>query len=216
MIGPDWFFGYDVALELLFAIITMIVAIQGFRIYKATLQKQPLYLAWSFLLISISNIIQSIINFLIITELNENVSQIVKIESITLFNNIGIYTHMFFMIVGLSILTFMTLKTKEIRGLILIPILALTGTFLSINPFYFYNVITSILLITITWYYINNYLKNKKTNTLMIAIAFLFLLFGSIHFLFAVNHSLFYAIGNILELVAFSLVLVNFVRVRKR
>lgn len=216
MIGPDWFFGYDVVLEFLFAVITMIVAVQGFKIYKATLQKQPLYLAWSFLLISISNIIQSIINFLIITKLNENISQIVKIKSITMFNNIGIYTHMFFMLVGLSILTFMTLKTKEIRGLILITILSLASVFLSANPFLIYNVMTSILLITIVLYYIKNFLKNKKTNTLLIAIAFTFLLFGSIHFLFAVNHGLFYAIGNILELVAFSLVLINFVRVKKR
>ena len=216
LLSPDWFFGYDVILEILFAIITFVVAMLGFKVYKATSQKQSFYLAWAFLLISISNILQSTLNLLILTKLNEPICAAIKIQSVTAFNILGTYIHMFFMIIGLAVLTFMTLKSKDIRGLIVITGLSLIAVFLSANSIYIFYAVSSLLLIIISWYFAKNFLKNKKTKTLLIAIAFLFLLFGSIHFLFAVNHQLFYVIGHILELIAYSLVLSNFFMVLKR
>ena len=216
LLSPTWFFGYDIVLEISFAIITFIVAMLGFKVYKATSQKQPLYLAWAFLFISISNILLSILNLLILTKLNENICGTIKIHSVTTFNTIGIYINMFFMIIGLALLTFMTLKSKDIRGLIVITGLSLIAVFLSANALYMFYAVSSLLLITISGYFIKNFLKNKKTKTLLIAIAFLFLLFGSVHFLFAVNHQLFYVIGHFLELIAYSLVLINFFMVLKR
>lgn len=216
LLSPDWFFGYDVLLEFLFAIVTFIVALLGFRIYHRTSQKQPLFLAWGFLLISISNILQSILNFLAITELNENVCGVINLQSITVFNTVGTYLHMFFMVLGLAVLSFMTLRSDDLRGLFLIAILSLLAVFFSANPLYFFYVVSSLLLLFISWFFIRNFLQNKQTKTLLVAIAFLFLLFGSVHFLIAVNHQLFYVVGHFLELVAYGLVLTNFFMVKKR
>ena len=70
-------------------------------------------------------------------------------------------------------------------------------------------------MIFITWHFIKNYMNKKHPNTLLIALAFLFLLFGSFHFLISVDHQLFYAIGHILELFAYLLILLNLYLVRK-
>lgn len=215
-LSPDWFFGYDIVLEILFAIVTFIVSLLAFKVYKSTSQKQAFYLGWSFMLISISNIFQSIINFLIITKLNENICGVIRIQSVEAFNAAGMIIHMFFMIAGLSVLAFMTLRLEDYRGLVLIAGLALIAVFLSANPLYMFYAVSSLLLVIISWYFIRNFLRNKQTKTLLIAIAFLFLLFGSVHFLFSVNHALFYAIGHFLELIAYSLVLSNFFMVLKR
>lgn len=215
-VAQNWIFGYDVLLEVLFAVITLMVAILAFKVYRATRHKQPFFLAWAFLLISISNIFQSILNFLIYTKINENICEIMKIQSIQNFNTVGIYINMFFMVIGLSTLTFMTLKTNDIKGLYLIVGLSLIAVFFNQNPLLMFYLIASILLVIISVYFIKNYLHNKKTKTLLIAIAFIFMLLGNIHFLFAVNHQLFYVIGHFLELVAYSLVLSNFFMVLKR
>ena len=216
MLTPQGFFGFEVLLEMLFAIIIFIVATMGFKIYRITSQSQAFYLSWAFLLIGISKVFESILNILIITKLNENICQVAKINSVHMFNNIGMYIHILFMIVGLSLLTFMTFKSEEIRGFLLIVGLSLISIFVSNNILYSFFTISSFLLIIVSWFFIKNYLRHKNTKTLLIGIAFLFLLFGNIHFLFAVNHSLFYIIGLVLELIAYGLILSNFFMVLKR
>lgn len=216
MISPEWFVGYDVILEFIFAVVTFVIAIFGFKIYKETSQKQPFYLALGFMLIGISNIIQSIVNILIISELNETTSLITQLTEITSFNLFGLYVHMTFMLLGLSLLAFMTLKTKNIRALILLMGLTLFSLILSTNHVVMFYTLSALLLLSISEYYIEHFFKNKQTKTLLIAIAFVLLLFGSIRFLFEINHQSFYFIGHIIELIAYILVLSNLFMVLKR
>jgi len=214
--APQWFYGYDVGFELLFAVITIIVAIFAYRIYKATNQNYAKYLSIAFFLIGLSNIFQSIINFLILTKLNENICGFVKIQSVAYFNTIGAYIHMILFLIGLVYLVFMTFKSENKTILTLLVLVSLLSMFLSSNILYTFYLLSSIYLIIISLYFIRNYLKNKKTQTLLIAVAFLFLLFGSIHFLFSVNHQLFYAIGHLLEFIAYVLIFTNLIMVRKK
>ena len=216
MLSPSWFLGYDVVLEFIFAAITLTVASLGFRIYKKTSQKQAFYLAWAFMLMGISNLIQSVVNLLIISELNETTSLVTQLTEITSFNLFGLYVHMTFMLLGLSLLAFMTLKTKNIRALVLLIGLTLLSLILSKNHVVMFYALSALLLLTISEYYIKNFFKNKQTKTLLIAIAFVLLLMGSIRFLFVINHQSFYFIGHLIELVAYILVLINFFMVLKR
>lgn len=214
--SPPWFFGIDVLLELAFAVICLIVAIFSFRMYKQTGQRLIRYFGLSFFLISISYFIQSFINFLIVSELNENVCYAIKFESVTLFNEIGILTHIFFMTIGLSLLLYTTLKDRRLRTLWLILSLALSSIYFSQNTLYMFFLISTIFLAFISWHYLQNYFHHRLTRTLLVALAFIFLLFGSVHFLISVNHQLFYAIGHILELFAYIFVLLNLYLVHKK
>lgn len=214
--APTWFFGYDIALELIFAIVSLVVSIFAFKIYKATDQKPVKLFGTSFLFISLSYFMQSLFNFLIISKLNEQVCVIVKMQSVYLFDTIGMFTHMIFMIVGLVILTYMSFKSEKKSLLMLLLVISLLSIFLSRNKLYMFFLFSSIYLIFIAWHFISNYLRNKQKKTLLIAIAFLFILFGNIHFLFSVSHQLMYAIGHILELLAYLLILWNFYLVLKK
>ena len=60
---PKWFFGYGVAFELIFAIITLAVALYSFKVYKLSNQNQPKLFGIAFLFFSISYFIQSILLF---------------------------------------------------------------------------------------------------------------------------------------------------------
>ena len=98
--SPSWFFGYDVALEFAFAVISITVAILAFQIYKKTLRKQIRIFGISFLFISISYFMQSVLNYLIITKANEQICAAIKINSIAAFNNAGIMIHIFFLTIA--------------------------------------------------------------------------------------------------------------------
>lgn len=214
--SPSWFFGYDVALELMFAVVTLVVSLFAFRIYRATNDNQIKLFGTAFSLISVSYFIQSIFNFMIVSTLNENVCSFLKIESMEFFDSLGIYFHVLFMTIGLVLLTYMTFKSKKPKILFLLLAISLIAIFLGSNLLYNFFLISSIFLSFLSLHFMSNYLKNKQVKTLLIAIAFLLLLFGSLHFILSVDHSLFYALGHILELLAYILIFTNFYLVRKK
>ena len=215
-LSPDWFFGWDVVLELSFAIITMIVAFFALQVFRSTSQRQVKLLGISFLFFSASYFIQSVFNFLVFSEANEMVCSALNINSIAMFNLLGIYTHILFMTLGLVILVYMTFKTDKKRILWLLISTSILAILLSQNTLYLYFLFASIYLLFISWHFILNYFENKQKKTLLTATAFLFLLFGNIHFIFSVNHQLFYVIGHFLELVAYILILANLFLVLRR
>ena len=213
---PKWFFGYDVILELAFAVITLIVSIYAFKIYKLSGQRQSKLFGIAFLFISVSYFIQSFLNFTIISKLNQNICTILKINSVNVLNSIGLYAYSLFFIAGLITLAYMTLGVKSAKIYSLSIIVIISSLLLTSNELYLFYFLSSVLLAYIFAHYFVNYLNNKKLNTLLVLIAFAFLLFGNIHFIFSVNHGLYYAIGHFLELVAYMLILVNLVLVVKK
>ena len=215
-LSPIWFYGYDVGLEVAFAIISLVVSIFAFRIYKKTSSRPVKLFGISFLLISISYFIESLLNLMIFFSLHRDVSTMMIISTIAAFEELGLFIHVIFMTIGLCILTYTTIKDKRLRFLWLILALTLLGIFASANTMYVFFLFASILLLFISWHFIVNFMKNRQTTSLLVAIAFIFLLFGKIHYLFSVNHQLFFAIGHILEFFAYVLILVNLYLVLKK
>lgn len=203
---PKWFFGYDIALELALAVITLIVSLYAFKIYKLSEQRQSKLFGIAFLFFSISYFIQSFLN----------ICRIIKINNINIVNSIGVYTHINFFIIGLVTLTYMTLKIKSMKTYSLLLITMLLSLLFSANKIYLFYLLSSILLIYIIIHYFINYLKNKKPKALLVLIAFAFLLFGNIHFIFSINYGLYYVIGHFLELIAYLLILIDLILVVRK
>jgi hypothetical protein len=212
---PDWFFGYNVILEFFFAITALAVALYSFKVYRLSNQEQPRLFGIAFLLFSISYFIQSILNYLIITNAAQAICDCISIPSLFLFNAIGIYVHMFFFVIGLVTLAYMTLKTKNITTYVLLLSTLLLSFFVVENKIPWFYMISSLLLVFISLHYLFNFIKNKRTKTLLVFIAFMLLLFGHTHFIFSVNHTLYYVLGHFLELFAYILILINLLLVIK-
>jgi hypothetical protein len=215
-LSPEWFYGYDAGFELAFALISLVVALFAFKIYRKTSQRLVRLFGFSFLLISISYFIESILNYLIVRFLNGQMPVVQKLTSIAGFEYIGILTHIVLMTIGLSILFYATLKEKRLRILWFLILIALSAILFNENTLYMFYLVSTIYLIFISWHFILNYLRNRQVKTLLIAAAFVFLLFGSFHFLISVNHQLFYVIGHILEFFAYAFILVNFYLVQRQ
>lgn len=213
---PQWFFAYGIIFEIAFAIIALTVSVYAFKVYKLSNQKPSKYFAIGFLFISINYFLQSFLNILISSKLASNICGFMKIQGINTLNLYGIYLHMFFFVIGLITLAYMTLKLESKKTYFLLIIIALLSIVFAADKVYMFYIIASVLLIFIAWHYLENYLKNKQFKTLIILIAFLFLLFGNLHFIFAVNHGLYYVVGHFLELVAYVLILINLLWVFKK
>ncbi len=214
--SPFWFNGYDVGLEIVFAVISLVIAIFAVRLYWKTDQRQIKFFSLAFLFIGLSYLIESVFNYLIITRTAESVCRAVSIESVEIFNALGAYAHMFFKIIGFVILVYLTIRTENRRVLWLLLITSLLVIFLSINPIFVFYLLSSIYLIFITWYYADNYQKNRQLRSLLVVVAFLFLLFSSVHFLIAENYEMFYVIAYVLEFLAYTFILANLYLVLKK
>lgn len=214
-IVPHWFAGYNAILEMMFFVITLLVGAYALKVYQLSGQRQSKLFGISFLLISAAYFVQSILNFAASYSMAEGCSM-QSMTAVHSLSNFGIYAHMILFMTGLITLAYMTLKIKGIKayGLFLAAILAVL--LLSSNKLYFFYALSSILLIYISFYYLRNYLKSRKISALIIFAAFLFLLFGKIHFIFSIDHGTFYVAGHLLEFVAYTLILINLVTAIRR
>lgn len=213
---PNWFFGYGMAFELIFAIITLAVSWYSFQIYKLSEDKHSKYFGFAFLFFSISYFIQFILNIAILFELNEKIINLIEIKDIITLDIFYTLTHMILFTLGLVTLCYMILNIKNKKvyaGMILISLLFILFSVVKINLFY---VLSSVLLLFISFYYLRNYIKNTNSKTILMVIAFFCLLIGHLHFIFLMNHQIYYIIGSFLELIAYILILINLLRVIKK
>jgi hypothetical protein len=214
---PAWFLGYDVILQFVFALITLIVSYYAYKIYRIIGKEQLKIFSASFLFISLSYLIYSFLNFVFFRELTERTADLmVEFSSVTLLHNISLYACIVFFILGLVTLTYMTLRIKSQKTYFLLLILTLVPLLFCFNTLSLFYILSSILILYVFVYYLVHYLKNKQFRNLLVPVAFALLFFGNVHFLFSINHGLFYVIGYALSLVAYILILVNLIMVVKK
>ena len=208
---PQWFFGFDVVFGLIFLVITLLVALYAFRVYKLSGQRNAKLLGTGFMFISTSYLLQTIINFAILERLEENSSGMMNIWKILILQNIGMYAHTIFFMMGLITLTYMTLKVENAKLYWLLFISIIISLSFSTNYLYLFYIMSCILMLFIVWHYLRHYLEHKDRYTMIILAAFILLLFSEIHFFVSLNHQFFYVLGRFLELVAYILILINLV-----
>ena len=214
--SPEWFFGYDIILELIFMVIILTVSYYSLKIYKLSGQREAKLFSLAFFFIAASYFIQSVVIFSIISTLNQSISLALKVMRVESINITGFFLQRFLFLLGLVTLVYMILKIKDKKLYFLLVLLTLIPLLFSPNMSYTFYLLSSIFLVYVTSHYLVNYIRHKQKKTLLVLAAFSFLLFGSIHFLISVNHSLFYVIGHFLEFIAYTLILINLILVIKK
>ncbi len=213
---PIWFFGYEVSLELIFALITLVLSIYSFRIFRLSEQRQTKFFGLAFAFISASYFLQSFVSLRMI--LNENINEVLSLVEISTINNLGLRLHMMFFLMGLVTLAYMTFKVKSGKTYAFMLILVVAAIMMSSYVVYLFHLLSTILLAYVLTYYLFNYRRKKKRKrrSLLIIIAFAFLLIGSMDFFFSFSTSMYYVIGHMLELVAYLIILINLITVLRK
>ncbi|MBN1792773.1 hypothetical protein JW826_03755 [Candidatus Woesearchaeota archaeon] len=212
---PNWFLGYDVFLEFTFAAITLLASIMAFKVYSISGQPQARLFGAGFLLISLSYLVQAVLNLFILTEINEAIDNVIELVTITQVNGMGVWTHMILFLSGLAMLTYMTLNSRNWRLYVLTLALLMVAVWLSSSRLYAFYILSMVLLAFTALHYLLNFLLHKRVQTFIVFLAFLLLLFGSVHFTLSLVHSVEYVIGHLAALVAYTLILINLVMVWK-
>jgi len=208
-VTPEWFFGYDIFLEVLFAVIALLVCFYAWKIYKITDENHLRLFSWSFLFIGLSYVAQSLLNFIVLVKLDDDITGVINLQSVYLLSLFGMYLHSILFLMGLLILTYVSLKVDNLRVFTLLVLIIFSSLYFSPYKTFSLYMLSSMLLVFISYYYLTTFWNNRKTTTLMVLIAMILLFIGNVSFIFATDKALYYVVGHILELIAYLLVLVN-------
>lgn len=208
-VSPNWFFTYSIILEIIFAVVTLIVSYYAFKVYKLTDKKPARLFSTAFVFICLSYVIQAMLNIIILWKLADQVVSMINLRDAALLNLFGLYAHALFFIIGLIILAYIQFKADDIKIAFLMTALVVTSIMFTWNKLMLFYMLATIILIFISFNYFLNYIRHRTPSTLLVLIAMIFLLFGALHYFFAVDHELYYVIGHILEFLAYSMILIN-------
>jgi len=206
---PQWFFGYGIALELIFAAITFIVAVYAFKMYKLSYEKSCQVLGAGFLLISAAYATWSLVNIYFFLTLR-NLGY-VSLDEITSLGVFGVYAYVIFSILGLTTLVYLTLKTKSYRVFSTIATLSLLVFIFAAQKALAFYFVSSFLILLVFIHYFKEYSRGKKKSTFLLMIAFLFLLISNLDFTLATIQDVHYVVGHVLSLFAYILIFSSFI-----
>jgi hypothetical protein len=209
---PNWFFGVDIALELLFAILTLAIALYSFKIYKLSEQRELKFLGISFSFFSLSYLFWALNNLFLLSVLGDE-SRELSLKDIGFYNHIGIYLYLSALILGVVTLFYTTLKTESKRTYLMLVILTSTTFIFSLNRATSLYTVLAIFFLFIFAHYFRECRKTKnkltKRNTLAMGLLFL----GSIAFIYAPSYYSNYVIVHLLHGIAYSLLISSLVSV---
>ncbi len=225
-IVPEGFLKFSIAMQILFALVSFLVAYFSFKIYNLSRQREIKLFGISFLLISCSYILWAIIHLSIVSD---SLIKLVKLTTPNLarLGLIAVSLHVTLFIIGLLTLAYINLKIKRgkvfylITGLSMITLIAPLIIVKTIyEPVEFQSLMTiligsrilSIFLLTfIIFNYFEEYIKNKNKKTLMVWIAFSLLLLSNTDFILSLAYYQAYIMGNILEFMAYVFILISLI-----
>lgn len=218
--APLWFIQSEIGIQLLFFVVTLLVALYSYRVYRIARQKNSFYFAAGFLSISVAYLIQSIFNFLLLRSVHTtDVLSFMaghEVQSNLVLSVFIVFFHMVFMVTGFSILSYLTLKQRNIKSFWLMVLLSVSGLLFAADMSLIFYVIIAILLSFITIQYKKRFTKKPNPDTFMVFLSFGMIFLGSIQLALSSTLSALYISGHIVTLAGYLLLLVNLMRVVKK
>lgn len=213
-IVPSWFFGLGIILEIIFALIAFAVAITAFKVYRISCQNEFRLFGFSFASISASYILIALINLLVVSEISEGMEEL-SLSQITTLSLFGLYLHILLFVFGLTILCYTTLKLNNSRILILFIFMELFLILLSGNKAFAFFLMSALFLSFLIAHYASEYFARRNPRTLSILFSFIILLVARGALILSTMNYSGYVLSHILELIAYSIILVNLVPLLK-
>lgn len=205
-IVPQWFFGFDVVLQLLFGVATLAVALYSFHIYSLSREKQCQTLGAGFLCVSLAYFVWAGVSLLFWMQ---NGSGQISLDQLTRTALIGVFAYLFLSLIGLSILVQLTFPSRPKRLFPLVATLALLVLIFSANKSLAFYFVSAFLTFFVLVHYVQEYVRSRRTTTFLVMLGFAFIFLGMLDFTLATVHGVHYAIGHVLLLVGYMLVMAS-------
>ena len=218
--SPKWFWGKDIFIDSIAAFVLILIAVFVTRYYRIKKSRNYLYFAISFYLMALSFLSKILINFTIYYQvLHTQVIGSIQYTQIILKSSeilaiSGLFFYRLLTLVGLFMLYSIYEKQSK-ANILLMAFFIITSVFFSKEEYYIFYILSFIFLGIISNRYYQNYKKNKKKETAMLAASFAVITLSQVLFIFVNFARYLYVAGEIMQLIGYVILLVTFVSVLK-
>ncbi|MCF7799128.1 hypothetical protein K9M74_04450 [Candidatus Woesearchaeota archaeon] len=215
---PLWFGVTKIIIQLIFALVTLLVAFFSYKVYKLSRQRPTFLFGLGFIALSSAYFIEALFNYLLLqgVQTQHLFPAAIGVAQPLQLSIFVVSLQMLLMITGLSLLSYVTLKERGAKIFLLILSMSLVGIVMSAHVGLTFYIITSIFLLFITAQYFQRHARKPTKNSLMVFMGFGLLFLGNVQLAFAQSLSLLYISGHFISLFGYLLLLVNLLRVVKR
>ncbi len=214
--APVWFGASKIIMQLIFSLVTFFIALFAYKVYKISRQRSSLLFGLAFVSVSFAYFIEAVFNYFLLSGVQSmRLLSSVGLSMRTTFqlSFIAVGLHTILMILGLTLLSYVTLKERGIKIFLLLFLLSLTALIMSTHLGITFYTITSIYLLFITLQYYQHHTQKPSLNSLLIFLSFGLLFLGNLQLAFATTLNWLYLAGHFISLVGYLLLLASFFRV---
>lgn len=217
IIPPSWFQWKDIFIDIISVIVLFWIVFFSLRSYKINHNKNYLALALSFSLLALSFILRILINFLIYDEFLEiqqlnHLELSVHVQSITTLVFLAVLFYRVFQLLGLYTL-YLIYDRQSKPTVFLFTSLLLVLTYFTNNTYYIFHLTSFFLLLFITRYFFQQYKQQKRPLTLLLVYGLSTITLSHVVFSFVQINPLYYAFGEIVQLLGYTILLFTFIKV---
>lgn len=199
-------------MELIFTIVTSILAVKAFKVYRIIDTDKVKFFFLGFFQIAIAYILLLGLNILTFISLKLQfvptqyvASQVTATMPIGFsLYHLGLLLHLLLLISGIVTLMFMTFNISNVKVYGMLQLTVLIVLLSSYRIIYLFHLLALVYLAYIAAYYYKNFKQKGHKTSLIIFLAFIFLLLGRAQFMF-MHAPIFFILGNVLELIGYIL-----------
>jgi hypothetical protein len=219
--SPQWFYGKDIIIDVVAIFVLTLIAIFALKFYKIDrTNKNYLYIAVSFILMSVAFLFKIMTNFTIyyLVQEVERIGFITvaypEFEPTETLFFIGFLVYRILTLFGLYLL-FAIYQKQQKQTIFFIIYLIMISTYFTQQAYYVFHITSLILLALIVMQYFRNYKENKHSTTRLLGYSFSLIALSQVIFIFAGLNSLLYVTAEIVQLAGYIALLFTFFRVLK-
>ncbi len=219
--GPQWFYGVDSFFDLFTIITALLIAFFSFKAYHFTKEKKYFFFSLSFLLLALAFVVKIVMYICIyMSMVGKVIGPFVFIVhdklAFLLFKYYGMLGFIILMLFAMLILAIVALRIKDIKVILLLTFFTLLIAFQAVHSVALFHLVTTFLLIFITYHFFSNHLQKKGVRSMLVALSFLMVFISQILFIFSTMNSIQYFIGECFQLAGFILLLITFIMITTR
>ncbi len=211
---PTWFFSYDIILNLIFGLITFAVGYAAWKIYELIDDPTSRTFSIGFMFITFSYWLHALFSGILFTKLK--FQGVIPLSSYDFFSSGANFFHIILFLLGAITLVYMTLQKRSKRLYALLCALTFIPVVFAQYNLYLFHVYAAILLGYVFYHYIQQYREQNHKPKTLVLIAFGILFLNNVNFILATNSGTYYIVSDIVNLVAYILILISLIRVRRK
>ena len=169
-------FGIGAISEIVFAVITLLIGLYSFKVYRLTNKENYRTFSLAFFFIAAAYLFKSFVNLLVFFEYIKPGAVATKLIGISTLFGYGVIVHIILMMFALLLLINLVLKIKNRYVFLLLLVLSFFPLILTWMHYSIFYALASLFLFILTLHFLKNYLKVKRKNAMLVFIAFGFIL----------------------------------------